>query len=466
VTQRTRSLLRPSRSPAAQLARDVRALRRALGNRRRLRLTIRALWIALAIFAVGLATRLFGLNAPWWIIVAPAAAAALILIVRSWFTDPSLGRLLHEYDQFFHTHELLATGLEVARTSDRDDRPLNEVEERLVHQTLRAVAALRRRVGSSALMPWREMEMLLGVALLALGLFVVGRNGTDPAANALAIPSLPTAAVPEEAPPADQPVAATPPPADAPATPEDQAAADAIADALSGNSATSEAGDALGAGQTGQAADALRDAAGQADQLSPESREALADDLQGAADQLQGSQPERAQALRDQASQIERDGAGAQQGLEDLADLVDELGGEGDAAAQAEGDAQAPPAGAQGGEGQGQEEGEQSGEGNGGGAGAGDGLGGESRGTQTNPSPAQGEITPLPPDPEADGPRTSATGPQGPNVELEAGGTRASDAPAGALEGGADAPLSGDADPLRIPPEYRDVVENYFSPSS
>ncbi len=100
-----------------------------------------------------------------------------------------------------------------------------------------------------------------------------------------------------------------------------------------------------------------------------------------------------------------------------------------------------------------------------GGGGAGDGLGGESRGTQTNPEQAQGDITPLPPDPEAKGPLTSATGPQGPNVQLEAGGTRADDSASQAVGGGADAPLSGDADPLRIPPEYRDVVENYFSPT-
>ena len=464
VTQDTRSRKRSARSPAAQLQRDVRALRRALGYRRRLRLTVRALWIGLGIFAFGLLAGVFGLTGPWWMLIGPAAAAAIILIVQSWFSNPSLPRLLNDYDQHFQTDELLASGLEVARRFEQSGDTLGQIEERLVEQSSRAVHALRRRVHASALVPWREMEMLLGIGLLALGLFVIGRNDANLSAAALAIPSLPTAEPVEQAQtPTDQPVAATPPPADAPATPEDQAAADAIADALGGNSATSGAGSALEQGQTGQAASELRDLADQADQMSPEARGTLAEDLREAADQLQPSQPERAQELREQADQIQSDAASAEQGLDDLADLVEELGGNGDTVA--EGQPSAPDPSAPPGDGSTEEPEKQGGEEGQGGEGAGDGLGGESRGTQTNPVQPQGDITPLPPDPDANGSLTSATGPQGPNVQLEAGGTRSDDGASQAVGGGADAPLSGDADPLRIPPEYRDVVENYFSPT-
>jgi hypothetical protein len=71
----------------------------------------------------------------------------------------------------------------------------------------------------------------------------------------------------------------------------------------------------------------------------------------------------------------------------------------------------------------------------------------------------------LPPPTDDGGERTSATGPQGPSVQLEAGGTRPGGGDAGATTGGSDEPLPGEADPLRIPPEYRDVVERYFSPA-
>jgi hypothetical protein len=254
---------------------------------------------------------------------------------------------------------------------------------------------------------------------------------------------------------------------------EDREAAAAVADGLRDNGATRSAADSLDHGDTADAASKLRGLADKADQLSPAARRDLAQGLKDAAKRLEGKQPGRAQRLQKDADKLQGAPQAAPGAIDDLAGMLDELGKKGPAAASGTNGDQGNQ-GNQGGQGDQGAQGGQTGNqdkagsgaatGQGGGGGAGNSLGGESRGAATSPPPAGGDTMPLPPAPDSGGPRIPATGPQGPTVQLDAGGTRAAD-PGAAASNGSDNPLSGEADPLRIPPEYRDVVERYFSPS-
>lgn len=430
-------------------------------------MTVRAMWISLTLAVAGLTVRLLGYDLTWPFVVVPAALAGAAVLIDGWLANPSLQRLVRTYDRHFQLGEVLGTGLEVAAQTPDHEQAHGQIEQRLVEQALLATYALRRRVAARPLLPLRDVEMLLAVALIGVGTLIASRWSTLPDVAPMAIQPLPT---PAPSAPTQSPKATTQPAStgDQPApglSPEDKAAADAIADGLRDNGATRPAADALDRGATGDAASQLRELAGQASQLSPEARSDIAQGLRGAADRLRANQPDRARRLEQTADAVAGDGQQATKGLEDLANLVDELGRKDQTTQNSgqNGDNQSAD---------GQTPGQPSpGDGAGangpnGGGGAGNGLGGESRGGQTTPPAASGDLMPLPPAPDTGGQRTTATGPQGPTVQLDAGGTRASGAgSATGSTGGSDSPLSGEADPLRIPPEYRDVVEKYFSPA-
>lgn len=445
-----------------QVRRNLVALGRALNRRRRLRLTVRGIWLGLLVVVAGLALRLAGYALAWPFFVFPAAFVAVVILIYAWSSRPALSELVRSYDKHFNLHELLSTGLEVAWQAEKTQQPSGQVVQGLIDQTVQATGALRRRVATRPILPWSDLQMTFAVGLIALGLLIPGRWSRLPDAAPIALRAIPTPAALDEskAPqPTDIPVEATTPPASDELSPEDAAAAEAIADALRDGGATRSAADALDRGDPSGAASDLRELADQVDQLSPEARSDLADGLRDAADQLRPTQPERANRLEQEANQLEGSPADAAAGLDDLAGMLDELGSGGNDLAQGEGSpgdatgdtpGENPDGGSQGGAGQS-------------GGGAGQGLGGERRGGATNPPPPGGDIAPLPPAATNDGPTTSATGPQGPDIELGAGGTGATNSGnTGSL--GADTPLESEPDPLRIPPEYRDVVENYFSP--
>jgi hypothetical protein len=439
------------------------ALGRALNRRRRLRLTVRGIWIGLLVVIAGLTLRLAGYALAWPFFVFPGAFVAVAILIYAWSSHPALSELVRGYDRHFGLHELLATGLEVARQSEKNQQPSGQVVQGLIDQTIQATGALRRRVATRPILPWSDLQLTLAMVLIALALLIPGRWSRLPDAAPIPLRAIPTpAALDTSRPPqpTDMPVAATPPPEGGELSPDDAAAAEAIADALRDGGATRSAADALDRGDPAGAASDLRELADQVDQLSSEARQDLADGLREAAGDLRPTQPDRAERLEQAANQIEGSPSDAAEGLDDLAGMLDELGSGGNNVAQGEGTpgdsagetaGESPDDGSDGGAGQA-------------GGGAGQGLGGERRGGETNPPPPGGDVVPLPPSASTDGPMTSATGPQGPNVELGAGGTGSSNSGnTGSI--GADTPLESEPDPLRIPPEYRDVVENYFSPT-
>lgn len=425
-------------------------------------MTVRGIWLGLLVVVGGLGLRLAGLALAWPYFVFPAAFVAVVFLIYAWSSRPALSELVRGYDKHFNLNEVLSTGLEVARQAEQTQQPYGRIIQGLIDQTVQATGALRRRVATRPILPWSDLQMTLALALLVLGLLIPGRWSRLPDAAPIALRAIPTpAALDESKPPqpTDVAVAATAPPAGEELSPDDAAAAAAIADALRDGGATRSAADALDRGDPAGAASELRELADEVDQLSPEARSELADGLRDAARDLRPTQPQRADRLEQEANQLEGTPADAAEGLDDLAGMLDELGSEGNDVAQGEG----APGNATGGTpGENPEGGSEGGAGQSGG-GAGQGLGGERRGDATHPPPPGGDVAPLPPAATNDGPTTSATGPQGPNVELGAGGRGATNS-GSTGSGGADTPLVSEPDPLRIPPEYRDVVENYFSP--
>jgi hypothetical protein len=430
---------------SADIATRLQSVARSLRQRRRLRLSVRAVWLTLIVWSFGLFARLLGVELSLTLVLGLTLLTLLSGLLYAWLSHPSLEQLAHGLDDHYNLAQQLGTALEVGQ---RDvTQPL---EQRLLDETEDLLGRMRRYFATQPLIPWREVETCLAVMLLTLGLTV-------------ALPNLPPPIVPTEAAqlqPTEQPVDQEQPPL----SPEAQEAADAIADALRDNGATRSAADALDQGDTSEAASELRELADQADQLGRQAREDIAQGLRDAAEQLSGSQPELAQELEQQADALERGGAETAEALEDLARTVEQLDENGEQAAESE-----QQGGEEGQQEQGQQGGQQGGEqaggeqagGQQGGAGAGDGLGGEERGAQDDAAQAQGDTLPLPQSENTDGPTTPATGPRGPTIQLDAGGTGET-ASSGS---NSSERLQGEADPLTIPSEYRDVVEDYFSPN-
>ena len=299
----------------------LRSVAVALRRRRRLRLALRAVWIALAVWSAGLLAGLFGLTLPPLVLLGIAVATLLLGLGYALFSNPSLTTLARGLDFHYELAEQLATADEVARRG-----PRTIVEGRLLDDSDDLLQQMRRYFRAQPLIPWRELETAVAVALLAAGLTLATRPLLPAAQSPVALPELPVPTAPTETAreqPTEQPVEQ---PRQPELSPEGQQAAEAIADALRDNGATRPAADALDGGDLAGAARELRELADQADQLSQGARNDLAESLRDAADQLEGAQPELADDLRQQADGIQQGGQEAADALDDLARTVEELG--------------------------------------------------------------------------------------------------------------------------------------------
>jgi hypothetical protein len=432
----------------------------SLRQRRRVRLSIRAVWLTLIVWSVGLFADLIGVTLAPALTLGVTAITLLSGLAYAWLSHPSLERLARGLDVHYNLAQQLATALEIAQ------RPtVQPLEHRLLEETESLLDKMRRYFVAQPLVSRREIETCVAVMLLTLGLLVATRPLLPEAITPVALPNLPAPAAPTETAqlqPTEQPITEEQPQL----SPEAQQAAEAIADALRDNGATRSAADALDRGAPSEAASELRELADQADQLGRQAREDIAQGLREAAEQLRDSQPGLSEQLEQQADALERGGQETAEALEDLARTVEQLDQAGGQAAEQEQPAGGEQSQEQGQSGQSQQQQDQQGgggePGSAPGAGAGDQLGGEERGAQDDAAEAQGDNLPLPPSDNTDGPTTSATGPKGPTVQLGAGGTGETHN-TGSNTG--DQPLGGEADQLAIPSEYRDVVEDYFSPN-
>lgn len=413
--------------------------------RRGVRMLLRASTLALSLVCLALGANLL-LSVPlrWsWVgaVALLCIAGGAVLVLRPRMRAPEVARRL---DRRFRLGEQLSTALEMGPQAEGVGAYLNE-------QARRTMAQIRRQVVTRQRFPWAELALVLALALLLAGMVVlsgIGQRPPDAAAEPLpplAVAPDPNERFPEEPfqpPPGSQ---QAPGPGDMAAPgPGDVAAAAALADALRDQSVTRPAAEALDQGDVAGAASSLRELADQAGQLSEDAREDLAEALREAAEQIEQTNPGLADQARQSADGLEQGPQEAAEALENLAGAVEQLG-----------QGQQPGAGQQGqGEG-GQGEGQQQG-----GSGAGQGaLPGEQR-ESTSADRLGVEGVPLELESEGEGDTPAEGQPDGP-ASAGGGSSGSGDFSPGSQSG--ERVEIGD-DPLRIPADLRDVVQDYFSP--
>ncbi|GAB4214821.1 MAG: hypothetical protein OHK0022_53940 [Roseiflexaceae bacterium] len=435
--------------------------------RQGLRTVLRALWLGVCVWCIGLGGHLvWGWPLRYDLLAAAALGLlgiAVLSLLRRRMAPREVARRL---DRRFHLDEQLATALELPPA-----QPSGSIGERLLAESSRTVAVVQRRIGRQQQQPWSEVLALLALTLVLIGLLVLTGIGR-PGPGVAEVPPLPVLLQPEpgdtasdpEQPPPPQPNAQQPggqQPGQQPAA-GDPSAVGALADALRGQGATRPAAEALDRGDLAQAAQELRELADQADQLSQSAREDLADRLRDAANQLQNRNPDLAEQLRDSADNLERGGAQARDALDDLARAIEGLGNSQPAADNSQQGEQGQQGqqgqdGQQGQQGQQQNQPEQQGQGGSQPGSASNSPGGEQR--QSSPPNRLGvEGQPLPLEAEGEGQQAER---QSNRPATSVGSPSRSQRESGTPDGSA---CSGCADPLRVPVDERDVVQDYFSP--
>ncbi|NJN17876.1 MAG: DUF4175 domain-containing protein [Oscillochloris sp.] len=432
---RTRAPQRSRRSLQTQLDR----LASDRWARRGVRILVRAAVLGIALVCVGVGLNLLlGWSLPWQWLAATALiciAAGAVLLLRPRLSADQVARRL---DRRFQLHQQIATALEL------DAQP-EGIAAHLDAQARQSLGQIRHYIAARQRFPWVELALVLALCVALIGLLILA-GIVPPAPNtqveplpALVAPPDPDEAMPEEPfqpPPGSQPAPGLGSGESSLPAPADPAAAAALADALRDQSITRPAAESLDQGDVASAAQQLRELADQADGISQEARDDLAAALNDAAQELGGTNPDLAEQLAASAEAL-RSGndAAAAEAFEDLAEAVESLT---NSAGQTPGEQQ----------GQGQQPGQ--------GGGAGEGVAGEQREQPTDRLGVDGVPLELdsngepntPTGNEADG---SASG-QG-----NGGFSQASRSPSSERVDVAD-------DPLRIPTDLRDVVQDYFSP--
>ncbi len=418
--------------------------------RRGVRWLIRATWLGLAIWCIGIGLHLL-LGWPLrydllGIASLACLAVAALLLLRPRMRPEEVARRL---DRRFQLNEQLATALEMS-----PDGEAAGVAGLLQDQSLRTSHLIRRYITVRQRFPWAEFLALLALAVVLIGLLaMIGLNPPMnwPAAQTLPGP-VPPAEPAEPFPPepfTDQPAPQQPgagegqaPTAGDSGAGGDTAAMSTVADALRDTSVTRPAADALDSGDASSAAQDLRELADQAGRISPETRSNLAEDLREAADNLEQSNPDLAEDLRESADGLEGDNQSAAESFDDLASAVENLGQPGQQA-QAENDAGQNPG---------------SGQQNSGGSAPSE-LPGDQREQQRSSDRLDVDGVPLELENEGE-PNVNAPG-NADEAASSSGGTRS-------FEQGDSAPdrdrVEAGEDPLRIPADLRDVVQEYFTP--
>lgn len=423
---------------------------------RGIRTLLRFAWIGMSLLCIGLGGHLlFGWPLRFellGLLVIACTGVGVLLLLKPPMSPAATARRL---DRRFRLNNQLATALEV----DAQDAA-EGVAARLLDQSQRTISRVQRYVASHQRFPWSEVITLIAFVLLGLGLLLMIGLGlpdlftTPDPLPALAVPDQTTREFPPDLlddpdqsstgnPGTDQQGQSDSGMADAGGgSGAGQAAAlAALADALRDQSATRPAATALDQGNTAQAAQELRALADQANQLSATTRQDLAQRLREAANEIGRDNPELANQIRQQADGLEQGGQNAAQALENLATLTEQMGSQ---RSTQEGDA----------DDQGQSGSPQSGAG----AGAGN-IAGDQR-EQSVPSDRLG-VEGVPLDLESEGAGTTPASASGDSAATSSA-TGSFLPPTGSLD--TSEVRTGD-DPLRIPLDLRDVVQDYFSPT-
>lgn len=402
-----------------------------------------ALVFSLLLCAIGLGFK-YGLGWPIEIngeiaLGLAGTAFGLLLLIQP---HKPLRKVAERLDRRFNLHEQLVTALEVSKSKQVEGVAVYLLEQ--ANQTTRHV---QNYVQKRRKIPWADIGGMLSVVCLGCGILLLAgldlplEISATPGALPQLVPPLTDEQFPEEElKKNDEPQPyPSPEPADSNSTaPLEQQALQTLADALRDQSVTRPAAESLDQGKTGEAAQKLRGLADQAGQISPETRRSLGEALWEAAKGLDQNLPGLADQLRQNATNLQRDDEKVAKALEGVAGAIENLGGQGQK--------QQPKTPDQG---QGQ------------GAGA--------------PSAA-----PRPPSDQRQRQPSERLGVEGVPLDLAAEGS--GDLSTSADEGGKDSAggtgsfqqaasspssqnVQAGQDPLRIPADLRDVVQEYFSPA-
>ena len=294
--------------------------------RHSVRILLRSGTLAIAIVCVSFGFQLlFDLRLErTWVIVAALSVVilGLLLILRRPMRATEVARRL---DRRFQLKEQLSTALEL-------DPRTEGVGAYLHGQSHHTLGQIRRLLAKERGFPWPEllaaaaMLPVLGGLLLLANIAPLPPDRVAEPLPPLAAASTTDTAIPEE--PFQQPgngqtgleeVEVTM------AEPGAIAALELLADALRDQSVTRPAAAALDRGDPAEAATLLREVADQADSLSNEARANLSRDLAAAAEQIEAHDANLAEQIRAAAEGIEPERTDAGAALEDLADAIEQL---------------------------------------------------------------------------------------------------------------------------------------------
>jgi hypothetical protein len=205
-----------------------------------------------------------------------------------------------------------------------------------IAEATNTVAILYKHPALRVRPPVREIVLVAAAALLFLSLYLLRGTGSGlPATGNPAVPAFVSAQERIQ----QQPVQPNPPDtevANAPSIEEVQQRADesasavedllTLADALDDNPLTSPVANSIRSGDYATAAAQLDAVAPQVSQLSPEIRDALADQLQQAADAMTGEHPGLQDATDDAADGLRSDPQTAESSLSDLSEQIEATG--------------------------------------------------------------------------------------------------------------------------------------------
>jgi hypothetical protein len=291
----------------------------------------------------------FGLPRPS---IVPAIAVAVVLavagVVFAACSRPSRSRLARMLDRTYLLDERLATAVESL------ERPSTSPFGRQIDTVQRADAAnqlviLHPYVSRGSLIAWRELGFLLtGLALFGALAFASARPSAVPQAESGVIPAFVPASDRLASLPQNQAA-----PMNGPMPQLDKGAGNALlgdlnqlGNALDKNPSTQPAAKAIQAGNYPQAASSLQSSATTANQMSPDQRNALANQLDRSADQMSGQNQDLQNATRNAANGLRQGGDQAQQGMSDLANSVSKAAGQAPQPAQSGQSASQPSQGA------------------------------------------------------------------------------------------------------------------------
>ncbi len=445
------------------LARQLQQMATDRWVRDAVRMLLRAVWFALSIWSAGVGLSLL---MSWEIdhgLIGALALAVIVVALISLLIKPRLSvqAVARRLDRRFNLHEQLSTALEVGQ-----QRPeTGSLPAQLMAHAGQNLRQTQRSIGQRQRAPVSDLLFLAGMLAIAIALFLItAMPGLPNASQVAALPALvsPDAAPDEQAfqPPQDDGAQQQPgnngsdqnagstgaenqQSQGAPADPQSLAA---IADALRDQGATRPSAEALDRGDAASAAQQLRELADQAEQLSQETRQNLADNLRQAASEIDDHNPDLAQQLRQSARNIEQSGEQAAQGLEDLAQAIEQAQ-QGDAQAS-QGD-QAAQQGSPGDQDQPSNQ-----------PGAGGGAGNSAATNQRDlEDPQRLGVDGQPVELDAQGDGTQGSAPAEQATLAGSGSVGTTNGGSNQQGGGASGP-----DPLRVPAEERDVVQDYFTP--